>query len=124
MRHPSGQPHKIFFLRSCALIATGCALAIFLLVVADAAQKNLSRDALWEVVHNICVPGQLQRHDPKPCLQVDLKDGIEKGFAILKDPRGLAQFLLIPTARISGIESPVILGPGATNYFASAWEAR
>jgi CDP-diacylglycerol pyrophosphatase len=32
--------------------------------------------------------------------------------------------LLVPTARISGIESPVLLRPDATNYFANAWEAR
>jgi len=59
-----------------------------------------------------------------PCLKVDLSGGIEKGFAILKDPRGVAQFLLVPTTRISGIESPFILDPNATNYFAAAWESR
>jgi CDP-diacylglycerol pyrophosphatase len=59
-----------------------------------------------------------------PCLKVDLTGGSETGFAILKDPRGLAQFLLVPTARISGIESPSILDPNAPNYFAAAWESR
>jgi CDP-diacylglycerol pyrophosphatase len=32
--------------------------------------------------------------------------------------------LLVPTTRISGIESPNIRGPNATNYFAIAWELR
>jgi CDP-diacylglycerol pyrophosphatase len=32
--------------------------------------------------------------------------------------------LLIPTTQISGIESPIVRGPSATNYFASAWEVR
>jgi CDP-diacylglycerol pyrophosphatase len=32
--------------------------------------------------------------------------------------------LLIPTTRISGIESPIVRGPNAKNYFASAWKAR
>jgi CDP-diacylglycerol pyrophosphatase len=32
--------------------------------------------------------------------------------------------LLIPTTRISGIESPIVRGPNATNYFSSAWEVR
>jgi CDP-diacylglycerol pyrophosphatase len=32
--------------------------------------------------------------------------------------------LLIPTTQISGIESPTVRGPNATNYFASAWEVR
>ena len=101
-----------------------CVCVAFLMLAADAAQRDLPRDALWEVVHNICVPGQSQHHDPKPCLQVDLNGGIESGFAILRDPRGGTQFLLIPTTRISGIESPIVRGPNATNYFADAWEVR
>jgi CDP-diacylglycerol pyrophosphatase len=82
------------------------------------------RDALWVVVHDECVPDQLHSHDPKPCVQVDLRDGIEKGFAILKDIWSDTQILVIPTARVSGIESPIILAPDAPNYFADAWEAR
>jgi len=110
--------------RVSAVVATICASAAFLMLAADAAQRDLSRDALWQVVHNICVPGQSQLHDPKPCLQVDLNGGIESGFAILRDPRGGTQFLLIPTTRISGIESPIVRRPNAPNYFADAWEAR
>ena len=98
--------------------------AILLSLPADFAQVGFPRNALWEVVHNVCVPGQLLRHDPKPCLQVDLTAGIENGFAILRDPRGGTQFLLVPTARIPGIESPTIRGENAANYFASAWEVR
>jgi CDP-diacylglycerol pyrophosphatase len=82
------------------------------------------RNTLWEVVHYVCVPGESRNRDSKPCLQVDLNEGIEKGFAILRDPKGDTHFLLVPTTRISGIESPILLGPDATNYFASAWEAR
>jgi CDP-diacylglycerol pyrophosphatase len=101
-----------------------CVCAAFLLLAGEAAQRGVSRTALWEVVHNVCVPGQTQYHDPTPCLRVDLKGGAGKGFAVLKDPRGSAQFLLVPTAQISGIESPDIREPGGTNYFASAWESR
>ena len=79
---------------------------------------------LWFIVHDECVSDQLQNQDPKPCVQVNLRDGIEKGFAILKDIRGATQVLLIPTARVPGIESPMILAPDAPNYFADAWEAR
>jgi CDP-diacylglycerol pyrophosphatase len=75
---------------------------------------------LWEVVHNVCIPGQSEHHDPKPGHQVDLNGGIESGFAFLRDPRGGTQFLLIPTTRISGIESPIACGPSALNHFASA----
>jgi CDP-diacylglycerol pyrophosphatase len=110
--------------RSLAVVATLGASTAFLLLAADASRRDLPRNALWEVVHNVCVPGQSLHHDPNPCLQVDLTGGIENGFAILRDPRGGTQFLLIPTTRISGIESPTVRGPNATNYFASAWEVR
>ena len=96
----------------------------FLLLAAGAAQNTPSRDALWQIVNTMCVPEQTQNHDPKPCAQVELQEGSARGFAILKDVRGETQFLLIPTARISGIESPLVLAADAVNYFAEAWEAR
>jgi CDP-diacylglycerol pyrophosphatase len=43
---------------------------------------------------------------------------------VLKDQRGDDQVLVIPTARLSGIESPALLDPAAPNYFEAAWEAR
>src|ERR1700686_3999310 len=110
--------------RASPIVVAIRACAVFFLLAANAAQRELPRNALWEVVHNVCVPGQAEHHDPKPCLEVDLAAGIENGFAVLRDPRGGNQFLLIPTTRISGIESPIVRGPNATNYFAIAWEAR
>lgn len=79
---------------------------------------------LWRIVASQCVPHQLQGDGPAPCRLVDLKAGVENGYAVLKDLRGQAQHLLIPTARITGIESPVLLQPAVTNYFAWAWRAR
>ena len=76
-------------------------------------------DALWKIVHGHCVPDQASHRDPAPCAGVD-PDG---GVATLKDIQGASQYLLIPTARIAGIESPAILAPGAPNFFARAWEA-
>ncbi|MFZ0738900.1 MAG: CDP-diacylglycerol diphosphatase [Candidatus Acidiferrales bacterium] len=109
-------------LRVSAALAAICAVVVWILGAAP--QEIGPRDALWIIVHDECVPDQLHSRDPTPCVQVDLHDGIEKGFAILKDIRGATQFLLIPTARVSGIESPIILAPDAPNYFADAWEAR
>jgi CDP-diacylglycerol pyrophosphatase len=107
--------------------ATGLSMAVcvaFLLLSASAAQNNSSRDALWQIVSTMCVPDQTLNHDPRPCAQVDLEDGSARGFVVLKDLRGETQFLLIPTLRISGIESPLVLAPDAVNYFADAWEVR
>jgi CDP-diacylglycerol pyrophosphatase len=43
---------------------------------------------------------------------------------VLKDLVGATQFLLIPTGRVTGIESPELLAPDAPNYFAAAWRAK
>jgi len=43
---------------------------------------------------------------------------------VIKDLRGKSQYLVLPTARISGIESPQLLRPEAPNYLADAWRAR
>jgi CDP-diacylglycerol pyrophosphatase len=80
--------------------------------------------ALWNIVHEQCVPHEEAAHDPLPCTSIDLSQGIGHGFVVLKDIRGVAQFLLIPTARIGGIEDPSILAPDATNYWDAAWRAR
>lgn len=81
-------------------------------------------DALWKIVHDHCVPNQQQNAKPDPCALVDLDANPDKGFAVIKDLEGAAQYLLIPTDRITGIESPKLLEPGVPNYFAAAWTER
>ncbi|MGD0842253.1 MAG: CDP-diacylglycerol diphosphatase [Candidatus Acidiferrales bacterium] len=108
--------------RVCAGAVALCAAIAW--VAAAAPQEINRRDVLWEVVNLECVPSELQSHDPKPCAEVVLKDGVDKGFAVLKDIKGLTQVLLIPTGQISGIESPIVRAPDAPNYFADAWDAR
>jgi CDP-diacylglycerol pyrophosphatase len=75
-------------------------------------------NALWDIVSGRCVPDQQQHGDPAPCAEVD------GDSAVLKDLVGPNQYLLIPTARVTGIESPELLAPDAPNYFAAAWRAR
>ncbi len=89
-----------------------------------AAAAHADPNALWNIVHGQCVPDQIAHGDPKPCAEVDLRHGIAGGFAVLKDINGATQYLLIPTNRVGGIESPLVLAPGAPNYFADAWQAR
>jgi CDP-diacylglycerol pyrophosphatase len=113
---------RIAKFRSFACAIAFCATAVC--PHAAPPQEITSRDTLWIVVHDGCVPDQLNSHDPKPCARVDLDDGVDKGFVILKDIFGTTQYLLIPTARIPGIESLIILAPDAPNYFADAWDAR
>ena len=77
-------------------------------------------NALWRVVHGLCVTDVKIRSRPAPCLAVDRA----RGYAVVPDPRRRSQVLLVPTIRIAGIESPEILARGAVNYWQAAWEAR
>ena len=79
---------------------------------------------LWQIVHEECVPDQEQHGNPAPCALVYLQDGVERGHVILKDLVGVAQYLLLPTVFIRGIESPELLMPSTPNYFAAAWRER
>jgi CDP-diacylglycerol pyrophosphatase len=76
--------------------------------------------AIWNIDNGQCVPHMRQSNDPAPCSIVDLA----VGYVVLKDREGATQFLLMPTARISGIESPQVLAPDAPNYWDRAWRAR
>lgn len=77
-------------------------------------------DALWRIVSEECVPHQLQRGDPSPCSEVNTA----AGYVVLKDLVGPLQFLLMPTEKISGIESPRLLSTSTPNFFYLAWQAR
>ena len=64
-------------------------------------------------------------HDtPAPCAVVSIANGEAHSFVVLKDRNGVAQHLLMPTAKITGIEDGALLEPGAVNYFAEAWDER
>jgi CDP-diacylglycerol pyrophosphatase len=77
-------------------------------------------NALWQIVHFDCAPTAQKTGKAGVCADVDLPHR----YALLKDRRGVAQHLLIPTDRIPGVESPLVLAPDAENYWADAWNAR
>jgi CDP-diacylglycerol pyrophosphatase len=95
-------------------------LLTLLLALAAIPVRAANPDALWHIVHDRCVPDQQANNAPAPCEKVDMADG----DAVLKDIEGDTQFLLIPTSKVTGMEDPAILAPGAPNYFAAAWQAR
>lgn len=72
---------------------------------------------LWEIAHNRCLSVEASANE---CEFVDRM----RKYVILKDRVGKIQYLLIPTDRIAGIESPEILAPDAPNYWQEAWAAR
>ncbi|MGV8927811.1 MAG: CDP-diacylglycerol diphosphatase [Ewingella sp.] len=77
-------------------------------------------NALWNIISQKCVPNQRASNQPGPCAQVDEK----QGFVVLKDINGPLQYLLMPTAKITGMESPALLEENTPNYFSQAWDAR
>jgi CDP-diacylglycerol pyrophosphatase len=99
-------------------LAIACTLGLALLVPIALMAKG--PDALWTIVHGQCVLDQKAISFPAPCRLVDLKGR----YAVLKDLVGATQYLVIPTDRISGIESPAILSPDSPNYWEAAWQAR
>lgn len=101
---------------ACALLLAG--------LIGPAGSQAVDPAALWKIVSGQCVPHEQAAHDPSPCAAVDLEQGVDKGFVVLKDLNGVAQFLLIPTTRLGGMEDPAILTPGAMNYWNAAWQAR
>ena len=76
------------------------------------------RDALLHIVQQQCLPHWQEQHEPAPCAAV------APDFAVLRDRKGGAHFLLIATRTLSGLEDPLLLQSDAPNYFAAAWQAR
>lgn len=105
--------------RAFSLIVMMFALVITAMLIAAFHFKK-NADALWQIVSEKCVPNLQQKGQPVPCQNVDLA----RGYATLKDLNGPLQYLLIPVAKTTGIESPQLLKPATPNYFDFAWRER
>jgi CDP-diacylglycerol pyrophosphatase len=73
--------------------------------------------ALWRIVDTGCGAATAV---PSPGLECD----VARGYAVLKDRCGPTHYLVLPTARRVGIESPELLRPEEPNYLALAWAER
>lgn len=77
-------------------------------------------DALRQIVTQQCVPNEKQNQTPLPCVDVN----IQGRYAVLKDRAGALQYLLLPSYKINGIESPLLLDAQTPNFFWQSWNAR
>lgn len=77
-------------------------------------------DVLRKIVLEQCLPNQQQNQNPSPCVEVKP----DAGYVVLKDINGPLQYLLMPTYRINGTESPLLTDPATPNFFWLAWQAR
>lgn len=87
---------------------------------AAAAFDVKDRAALWYVVNDLCRPMQQTLNLPIPCLKVDT----ERGFVVIRAPGDETQILIVPTTKIGGIESPVVLEDRMPNLWQFAWNER
>ncbi len=101
------------FLASVSLAAAFCATE---------AAGAADREALWGVVR-ACVSTHELTGASFPCLSVDVSEGEERGFVVLRPPFGAPDTILAPTRKIAGVEDPWLMSPEAPNYFAAAWKA-
>jgi len=76
--------------------------------------KDHDPDILWKLISAKCSKGT------KPCVIYDHA----RGIALLHSLEGRGQYLLIPTDKVAGMESTVLLRPETPNYFAEAWSFR
>ncbi|WPU25417.1 CDP-diacylglycerol diphosphatase [Cedecea neteri] len=93
-------------------------LGIFLLV------GCARSDALWGVVDKVCMTNYQQTSSPAPCQQIYMPEGKAHGFSVIQNPRYPYHFILVPTAKLTGIESPELAAEGRTDYFGYAWIMR
>jgi CDP-diacylglycerol pyrophosphatase len=97
-----------------------CRLLLAICLAGLGMPARADSDALKKIVVDRCVPNEKGSGNPAPCATVD----VNGGTAVLKDRRGATQFLLIPTAVVTGIDDKQILAPDSPNYFQAAWAAR
>jgi len=78
------------------------------------------RDALWKVVEDLCLPLHQTLGLSLPCLDVDKK----RGFAVIRAPGDETRIIIVPTAKIEGVESAALLRDDTPNFWSLAWGER
>ena len=101
-------------LRVLAVLFGAGSIAVLPAHAATVIHKDRDPDILWKLVHQKCAVGL------KPCTVYDQGHG----FALLHSIEGRGQYLLIPTDKVTGMESVALLREDAPNYFAQAWTYR
>ena len=123
-----GTPHSC--IRFADLIMFGRCQAEFCILCiavasassAQAAVAGVSRGALWRVIQT-CLINHALTGAAFPCLDVNVSEGNERGYAILRPPFAASDLILAPTRKIVGVEDPSLQASDAPNYFEDAWNA-
>ena len=107
-------------LRHARRLAGLCAVVLAALTLPSAPAQAAHPNALWRVVHDLCVLDRKVVGSAAPCIAVDLN----AGYAIVPDPGERYDLLVVPTAHVTGIEDSHLLAAGSPNYWQFAWSAR
>lgn len=99
------------------------ALALATIGARGGVQPRDARNALWTLVRYLCVPHKQLAGLDFPCESVNIAQGLDRGFAIVRAPPGSGHLILVPTRPISGLESPILQTAGVENYWEAAWAA-
>jgi CDP-diacylglycerol pyrophosphatase len=98
-------------------------VAVAFASVARGAVTDISRGALWQVIQ-ACLINHALTGGAFPCLEVNVTDGYDRGYVILRPPQASSDLILAPTRRIVGVEDPSLDALDAPNYFEDAWSAQ
>jgi CDP-diacylglycerol pyrophosphatase len=85
-----------------------------------AATAESDRNILWKIVHDRCEIGYQRTGAYAPCALVDEN----AGTVLYKADFDPNQYLLMPLARVTGIEDSALQEPTSPNYLQDAWAAR
>jgi CDP-diacylglycerol pyrophosphatase len=113
-----------FLLRKLTIFAAAAGLTSVMVAAQPHSVAAANRGELWFVVHDICLPAYRSIGVAFPCLEVNIANGLDRGFAVLQTPSSAAHVLVVPSTRISGIESEALQSQDAPNYWQAAWDAR
>jgi CDP-diacylglycerol pyrophosphatase len=111
-------------IRGASVLAAAATLTGMPTAAADpdaAAQAERDhRNILWKIVHDRCEAGYQRTGAYAPCALVDEN----AGTVLYKTDFDPYQYLLMPLARVTGIEDPALQEPMSPNYLQDAWAAR
>lgn len=117
---PPSQQSPNLWLKKTPLILAVIGALILLLPALYLAWLHYNSQQLWQIVNERCVPQQQRSGTPAPCLQVNLT----QRYTVFNDANGPLHTLLIPTDKITGIESTELLDSATENYFQHGWDTR
>jgi CDP-diacylglycerol pyrophosphatase len=105
-------------------LATSLILIIVTVAGLPHSAAAANRGALWAIVHDFCLPVYQAIGMAFPCAEVNIANGLDRGFAVLRTLSSAAHVIVVPTTPVSGIESPALLSGNTPNYWEAAWGAR